>query len=336
MKNYLIDVAVKTTIWTRPDCQRKQFEVIKEARPSKLLLVSDGGRTEEEWRRININRRMFDEEIDWDCEVYKLYEEENRGVWTMINRGHKFVWSKVDACIFLEDDDIPTVTFFAFCKEMLDRYKNDTRIGMICGTNLLGIYEDCPYDYFFTGSGSIWGVATWKRITESFDMSYRKDAYEMKILKRKLRGDAIFWKSILSFGKTGYYNNHIATDEFFYGMSRYANSQLRIVPTRNMISNVGCTADSAHSGAYETIPHALRKIFSLPRYDVKFPLSHPRYVTEDLIFEQRVNSIMAYNMPVKSAIRRLEKIYLYSRKKGELKKGMKRWYNRVIRKKIVK
>lgn len=335
MKEYLLDVAVKTTIWTRPECQRKQFEVIKKAKPSKLLLVSDGGRNKEEWKLININRKMFDEEIDWDCEVYKLYEEKNCGVWTMINKGHEFVWSKVDACIFLEDDDIPTVTFFAFCKEMLEKYKDDTRIGMICGTNLLGVYDECPYDYFFTGSGSIWGVATWKRITESFDMSYINDEYEMKILKERLGKNRVFWKSILSYGRTGYFYNHIATDEFFYGMSRYANSQLRIVPKRNMVSNIGFTPDSVHSGTYDIIPHALRKIFDLPRYEIKFPLKHPKYITDDLIFEKRVNSLLAYNMPVKSAFRRIEKIYLYSRKKGELKRAVRRWYNRVIKKEIV-
>ena len=254
----------------------------------------------------------------------------------MINKGHEFVWSKVDECIFLEDDDVPCVTFFQFCKEMLDMYRNDTRIGLICGTNLLEAYKECNYDYFFTGSGCIWGVATWKRITESFNTSCFEDDYEMKILKERTASDKVFWKHVNSVRKTGYYNNHIATDEFFYKMSKYANSQLRIVPRCNMVSNIGFTVESVHSGTLDTIPHSLRKIFGLKTYDVKFPLNHPKYVTEDLIFEKRVNKLMAHNMPIKSAARKIEKIYLYSKKKGELAKGFKRWYNRVIRKKIVK
>lgn len=56
MKPYLVDVPVKVNIWTRPECQRKQFEVIKQARPSILFVTSDGGRNEREWQLIYQNR----------------------------------------------------------------------------------------------------------------------------------------------------------------------------------------------------------------------------------------------------------------------------------------
>lgn len=99
-KPWLVDVPVKVNIWVRPECQRKQFEVIKQARPSILFIQSDGGRNEQEWKIINEHRKMFDTEIDWDCTVYKLYEETNQGMYTMGRKLHDFVWSKVDRCIF--------------------------------------------------------------------------------------------------------------------------------------------------------------------------------------------------------------------------------------------
>lgn len=73
MKEFLIDVPVQINIWIRPECQKKQFEVIKKVRPSILFLVSDGGRNEAEWNAIKINRKLYDENIDWNCKVYKLY-----------------------------------------------------------------------------------------------------------------------------------------------------------------------------------------------------------------------------------------------------------------------
>lgn len=329
MKPFLVDVPVKTTIWTRPYCQRKQFEIIKKARPSVLILVSDGGRNDEEWKQISINRKMFEEEINWECTIYKLYEDRNQGVWTMINKGHEFVWSKVNRCIFLEDDDVPAVSFFRFCKEMLDKYENDTRIGMICGCNLIEKNRECNADYFFTRSGCIWGIATWKRITESFNFNYRNDQYAMQLLRDRTKDNQDFWKTIRAYEKGDYCNGHIATDEFFYGLSFYAYNQLRIVPKYNMISNIGSNEESAHSGDYKMIPHGIRRIFRLKTYEVDFPLKHPSYIIEDRCFEKRVNRLLAYNMPVLSFFRRAERIILQVRY-GNGKKAIKRWYSRAI------
>lgn len=83
LKKYLVDIPVRINIWIRPECQRRQFEVIKKARPSILFIQSDGGRNDEEWQAIYANRKMIDEGIDWDCQVYRLYEEKIMGsiVW---------------------------------------------------------------------------------------------------------------------------------------------------------------------------------------------------------------------------------------------------------------
>ena len=52
LKKYLVDIPVRINIWIRPECQRRQFEVIKKARPSILFIQSDGGRNDEEWQAI--------------------------------------------------------------------------------------------------------------------------------------------------------------------------------------------------------------------------------------------------------------------------------------------
>ena len=62
--------------------------------------------------------------------------------------------------IVLEDDDVPSVSFFTFCKEMLDKYEQDPRITMIAGFNNEEITPGVPYDYFFASTFSIWGWAS--------------------------------------------------------------------------------------------------------------------------------------------------------------------------------
>ena len=109
VQKYLVDVPVRINIWIRPECQRKQFEVLKQARPSILFLISDGGRNEKEWEAIRANRKIFEQEIDWECTVYKLYEDHNNGLYTMSRKGSELIWNTVDRCIFLEDDQLPAV-----------------------------------------------------------------------------------------------------------------------------------------------------------------------------------------------------------------------------------
>ena len=102
---------------------------------------------------------------------------------------HKWAFSIVDKCIILEDDFVVAQSFFSVCKELLDKYENDTRIGRICGANTVGTLRGCPYDYFFSrsGVGGIW--ATWKRVADEWDETYAflDDEYHIDTFKEYLK-----------------------------------------------------------------------------------------------------------------------------------------------------
>lgn len=307
-KKYLVDVPVKTNIWIREDCQRKQFEVIKKARPSILFVISDGGRNNKEWIAIRNNRRMYDEEIDWDCKVYKLYEESNQGMYTMIMKMHEFIWSKVDRCIYLEDDIIPSVSFFQFCAELFDKYFYDPRIYAICGMNHIGINEECSSDYFFSRYGSIWGVGLWRRSYEEFfNLSFYDDPYTMRLLKDVTKLHPSHWKQFDSIRKHGEYDGHIPADEFYMNSAVYSQHQLFIIPKKNMISNIGCQKTAAHGDSIDRIPKGIRKVFNMKTYEVQFPLKAPKYIIPDIVYEKKRNRIMALDHPLISKYRRLER-----------------------------
>lgn len=306
MKPFLVDVPVKINIWIREDCQRRQFEIIKQARPSILFIQSDGGRNEREKEIIAKQRKMFDEEIDWDCTVYKLYEEENLGMYAMGAKTSKFIWDTVDRCILLEDDLIPSVSYFRFCAEMLEKYKDDDRVNVVCGMNHLGVYNDVSSDYFFSRQGSIWGVAMWRRTYEKYyDFAY-SDEYTMKLLKQRTKKNKTFWKRIQAYSKSQYYEGHIAGDEFFIEFGMYGQNQLQIIPKYNLISNIGCGADAAHSHELRLLPRGIRKVFNMKTYEIEFPLKHNDYVIPDLYYEKKRNRIMAYNNSVVSFWRSIE------------------------------
>ncbi len=325
MKPFLVDVPVRVNIWIRPECQKRQFEVLKKARPSIMFLQSDGGRNEKEWEAINLNRKLFDECIDWDCTVYKIYETENHGLYTMGRKVSDFIWQRVDRCVFLEDDILPSVSFFEFCAELLERYKDDTRIDCICGMNHLGRSENVTADYFFSRQGSIWGTATWKRAVQMRDkeISYKDDPYILDLLSQRTKHNPTFRKKIFGYAGNPNYNGHVADTEFFRSFAMYGYNQLQIIPKINLISNIGCTEDSAHSDSLENLPRGMRKIFNMETYELKFPLKHTSFVIPDVEYEKKRNRIMGYNTPFitlyRKSVRAIKKI-LHGDIKGVLKK----------------
>ena len=299
MKPFLVDVPVKINIWIREDCQRKQFEVIKKARPSILFVTSDGGRNEKEWEIIRRNRRMYDEEIDWDCKVYKLYMETNLGLYAMGRKRLELIWSEVDRCIFLEDDMLPSVSFFSYCAELLEKYKDDERIECICGMNHFGVSEDVTADYFFSRQGSIWGTATWKRVHMGRgDFSYGKDPYIMKLLKQRTKRNPIAYKRLSAYAKQDYFEGHTAGGEFWIEFDMYAQNRLQIIPKYNMINNIGFGDDSQHSTTLERMPKSIRNLYNMQTYELDRPLNHPKYVIPDIEYEKKKNKILYYNNPV--------------------------------------
>ena len=171
MKPFLVDVPVLILFFNRPQQLSQVFEQVRNARPSKLFLYQDGPRSEHDLPGIKACREVTDQ-IDWDCEVHRMYQEKNYGCDPSEYISQKWAFSMVDKCIVLEDDDVPSVSFFTFCKEMLDKYEQDPRITMIAGFNNEEITPGVPYDYFFASTFSIWGWASWKRVIDQWDEHY--------------------------------------------------------------------------------------------------------------------------------------------------------------------
>lgn len=317
-KPFLVDVPVRVNVWIRPEAQRKQFEILRQARPSIMFLISDGGRNEAEWAAIRQNRALFDNEIDWECTVYKLYEEKNNGLYTMSRKGAALIWSVVDRCIFLEDDNIVSVSYFQFAAELLEKYKDDTRIVCICCMNHAGIWEKASSDYFFSERGPICGQATWKRSYENRDFSfeYGKDPYVLDLLNKKIAKDRSFRKTVNGYASNPLYGNHVPGGEFFSRLSVYSQNQLYIVPKYNMMSNIGCTDTSEHSNEYFLLPRGIRRIFNMKTYEYNFPLKHPKYILSDDNYMDFEDKILCRNRPIRSFFRRIEVLLLFLRYRG--------------------
>lgn len=294
-KSSEVDVAVLLIFFTRTEQTVRTFEQIRKARPSRLYLYQDGprqGRTDDV-ENIAKCRKAVEDMIDWDCDIHKFYQENNFGCDPSEYISQKWMFSNEEKGIVIEDDDVMSVSFFRFCKELLDRYENDTRINMICGMNHLGIYEDCPYDYFFTRTGTIWGWASWRRVIDQWDRDYSAmgDDYTMRLLKDNSNSGKEF-KSYIARCRA-----HLESGrEHYESISSWCcklNGRYNIIPKYNMTCNIGIANESTHSVSdISKLPRAVRKMMYMDTHEVSFPIKHPIAIVEDKLYSRKYYQVL--------------------------------------------
>lgn len=311
-----MDVNVLLIFFARADTFEKCFEAVRKVRPRRLLLWQDGPR---ENRPDDIKKmeacRQIAENIDWDCEVYRNYNEKNFGCDPSTFYSHKWAFSIVDKLIVLEDDVVASPDFFRFCKEMLDRYENDDRIARICGMNQVKSLK-CDDSYFFSSVGSVWGWASWKRVADTWDDNYTflDDNNAMRLM-RNYRTDKMYpaYEKVC-FGHRAEGVPHWETIQTF---ARYFNSQLNITPSKNLVKNIGLGEDSTHSNtSLECIPKQIREVFYCDAEKLEFPLKHPKYVIDNAEYKKELFKITGKGHPLIQKKLRIESLMLRIRHNG--------------------
>lgn len=296
MEQWKNDVAVLLIFFARSDTFARVFEAVREARPRTLLLWQDGPREGRPDDVEGIERcRKIAENIDWECEVHRNYHEENMGCDPSTFLSHKWAFSLVEKCIVLEDDQLPDQTFFPYCKELLDKYENDTRVNHICGYNMLGEAADCPNDYLFAYNGSgAW--ASWRRVAEGWDATYSFLHNEYNIRNMRLRHGKIFdrWYRI---GK-----KHESSGREFWetilGFDCLLHNRCAVIPKVNLASNIGLTEGSTHSNAeLKLLSKEQRRLFDNPLRQMSFPMKHPKYLVVDYGYAEQLSRLTGKGHP---------------------------------------
>ena len=157
------DTAVVMLFFIRDDTFAQVFEAVRQAKPKRLYLFQDGARPDRPDDMEKMLRcRKICENIDWDCEVFRNYQEKNLGCDPSEHAAISWAFEHEEQIIYLEDDDVPSQSFFYFCDELLNKYRDDKDVFMICGRNQLGETNYDDNSYFFAKAASIWGWASWR------------------------------------------------------------------------------------------------------------------------------------------------------------------------------
>ena len=277
MSNYQLKTPVTFIIFNRPDTTKKVFAEIAKARPPKLLVVADGPRADhpDDAGKCAAARAIIDR-VDWDCEVLTNYSDVNLGCKRRVSSGLDWVFNTVEGAIILEDDCLPHPTFFRFCEELLEKYRDDERIAMISGVNFQFGRKRTKYSYYFSRYTHIWGWASWRGAWDNYDVNMKlwpeiRDGGWLEDWlgdKKSVR----YWKKI--FEKV--YQGEIDTWDYQWMFSCWIQSALTILPNVNLVSNIGFGSEAVHT----TEKNELAGMETEP---MKFPISHPSYILRDSV-----------------------------------------------------
>lgn len=260
---------VALIIFNRPETTKKVFEAIRAARPSTLLIVADGARADipGEVEKCERARRIIDE-VDWDCEVLKNYSDHNMDCRARVSSGLNWVFDMVHEAIILEDDCLPHPTFFRFCEQMLDLYRDDERIMHISGNNFQNGIKRGESSYYYSKYSHVWGWASWRRAWRFYDVEMQSFPQFVQQAQIKNifhdKGAQKYWLKTLR----SVFACEIDTWDCQWNYAMWMQNGLSILPNVNLVSNIGFGAGATHTSDCNILSN-------LPFCEMSFPLTHP-------------------------------------------------------------
>ena len=243
-----LKTAVLFLVFNRPDTTAQVFEAIRQAKPPRLYVAADGPREGREGEAERVAKvREIVTAVDWPCEVKTLFRELNLGCKYAVSNAISWFFEQEAQGVILEDDTLPSQSFFWFCEELLDRYKDEERIMSITGTNITkGVLID--ESYFFSNYALMWGWATWARAWVKYDLELR--SWSRRQQSTIFRGAGVKslpaqnrWKEILK--KT--HQNEIDTWDYQWIYSCWINRGLTVAPAKNLVRNLGFSEEATHT-----------------------------------------------------------------------------------------
>ena len=270
-----MNTAILFVVFNRPDTTARVFEAIRSARPTRLYVAADGPRQiDGEPARCNEARRIATA-VDWPCDVRTLFREKNLGCGLAVSSAIDWFFEHEEEGIILEDDCLPSQSFFRFCSELLERYRSTDCVKCVSGTNFISAEYVPSHSYLVSRYPLIWGWATWRRAWQQYDRrmeawtAWRASGEFSRFADDQAFRD--FWSRLFDRALNG----EIDTWDYQWTFSCWLHGGLTLQPARNLISNIGFGAGATHTLELES---ALSRV---PAEELAFPLMHPEQILRD-------------------------------------------------------
>lgn len=293
--NLQLDVPVLFLTFNRLETTRRVFEQIKQQKPTQLFLASDGPRfsVTGEADVVHSVRRFLLDSIDWRCEVHTLFRSENLGNGLAVSSAVSWFFDQVEYGIILEDDCLPSDSFFKYARELLLHYKNETSVMHISGYNPLDISLKGTDSYYFTKIQQCWGWASWRRAWKNFSFNISADECKKFVHSRKFKQffphseERRYWKRL--FKEMSKTKADVWDSQWEFAIAD--NMGFCINPCRNLVSNIGLSNEEQYSN------NIISNCNNILRYEIT-EINHPEEIILNNEFTDRISEEY-FNIPVK-------------------------------------
>ncbi len=239
------ETPILLVVFNRPETTRAVFESIRSIRPAALYVAADGPRAEFEGDVARCDEvRQIATRLDWDCSLHTLFRDRNLGAGPAVASAITWFFNQVPQGIVLEDDCIPSRSFYRFCGELLAYYQDNPAIMHISGNNFQYGRKRGTASYYFSRYTHSWGWATWRRAWKHYDFTLIPEADRSHV-----------WDS-----------QWLLSVERAHGMAA--------LPNVNLVQNIGFGEDATHT-------RTLQRFAMLPAQEISFPLIHPQAMAID-------------------------------------------------------
>ncbi|RDU58619.1 methyltransferase FkbM [Helicobacter sp. MIT 99-5507] len=299
--------------FNRLDTTKEVFNQIAKVKPPKIYLASDGARDKidtfgiKEKDKVDEVREFLISHISWDCEIKTRFLSKNLGCKKAVSSAIEWFFDNEEYGIILEDDCFPSISFFRFCDEMLEMYKNNEKIFMVSGWSAFDFdkktKDSINSSYYFSKYNHIWGWASWRRAWKKYELENKNFIDDFKKIKFDSRKEKNEYKKVLS----AYFRGEIDTWDYPWSFSIWKNNGLCIYPKNNMIKNIGFNRDDATHTTGES------KYQNMPIYEICFPLNHPDKIQRNQNLDMANYKIIASPNIFKRIINKIKR-YIIKRK----------------------
>ncbi len=250
------DIPILFIVFNRLETTRIVFDTIKNIKPNRLYIASDGPRRNIIDDNIKCNSVIgyIENNINWQCDVKWLKRKENLGCGLAVSSAINWFFDHEEMGIILEDDCVPHPFFFIFCQELLIKYKNNSHISHINGFNCQNNIKRGNYSYYFSKYFHVWGWATWRRAWKnySYNLKNYNDFVKERVLYTIYEDPYIEEHWLYNFNQIVF--NTINTWDYQWVYSNLILDSLAITPNFNLVQNIGMNTDSTHKFSKKAKP----------------------------------------------------------------------------------
>ena len=274
-----LNTAVLFITYKRLDTTKQVFEAIKKAKPQKIYISSNFGKNKEEVKKIIEVRTYLEENIDWKCKVSKLYRTKYLSAKLSISGAIDWFFENEEQGIILEDDCLPSQSFFWFCENLLHHYADDEKVGAITGINFQNSKWRGSASYYFSKFAHCWGWATWRRAWHHNDTdlkfwpNWRNSKDWLNYMPDKV--ERRFWQN--NFDRV--HSGEIDTWDYPWDASRFRKGFVAATPNVNLVSNIGFGEGATHTISKNS------QFSNMPTYELG-PMVYLNKVERDLLADQ--------------------------------------------------